>query len=122
MTRSTTLHVFTRLAAAATGLALFVTPAAAHAQSVTNAAQHPAPVKVTIDGQTYTDGLDTLPGYDDEACAAIPNIQYDFANDEIQCYSSSGDLLDTAHWTEWSRISSYQDWQDQQNAATKTPT
>ncbi len=37
-------------------------------------------ITVTIDGQTYHDGLDTLPGYDDEACTPIPNVQYDFAD------------------------------------------
>ena len=48
-------------------------------QGVTNPADHPAPITVTIDGQTYHDGLDTLPGYDDYACTPIPNVQYDFA-------------------------------------------
>ena len=54
-------------------------PRLAHAQGITNPAEHPAPITVTIDGQTYHDGLDTLPGYDDEACTPIPNVQYDFA-------------------------------------------
>ena len=39
-------------------VALFATPGAAHAQGVTNPADHPAPISVTIDGQTYTDGRD----------------------------------------------------------------
>ncbi|HEY6889187.1 MAG TPA: hypothetical protein VI300_15445, partial [Solirubrobacter sp.] len=109
-------------AAVAGVVALFAAPSAAHAQGVTNPADHPAPITVTIDGQTYTDGRDTLPGFDDEACTAIPNVQYDFANDEIQYYSSDGKLLDTAHWTEWARISSYADWKAQQGTKTPTPT
>ena len=104
-----------RVGGAVFGVALFGVNGAAHAADVTNPAQHPAPIKVTIDGQTYNDGLDTLPGYDDEACTPIPNVQYDFANDEIQYYDSQGELLTTAHWTEWSRISSYQTWVDQQH-------
>ena len=41
---------------------------------------------MTIDGQTYRDGADTLPGYDDDACTPIPNVQYDFADNQIQYY------------------------------------
>ena len=95
-------------------------PAAAHAQGVTNPAHHPAPVTVTIDGQTYHDGLDTLPGYDDEACTPIPNVQYDFASDQIQYYGSDGDAAQDRAWTEWSRISSYDDLEGA--AASRTPT
>ena len=115
-----------RLALLGCGIALFGVAPAAHAQGVTNPAEHPAPITVTIDGQTYHDGQDTLPGYDDEACTPIPNVQYDFASDEIQYYSADGELLKTAHWTEWSRISSYETWKEQQQAgqptATPTPT
>ena len=115
-----------RLALLGCGIALFGVAPTAHAQGVTNPAEHPAPITVTIDGQTYHDGLDTLPGYDDEACTPIPNVQYDFASDEIQYYGGDGDLLKTAHWTEWSRISSYETWKAQQQAgqptATPTPT
>jgi hypothetical protein len=115
-----------RLALLGCGIALFGVAPTAHAQGVTNPAEHPAPITVTIDGQTYRDGQDTLPGYDDEACTPIPNVQYDFASDEIQYYSGDGELLKTAHWTEWSRISSYETWKEQQQAgqptATPTPT
>ena len=102
-------------------------PAAAHAQGVTNPAEHPAPITVTIDGQTYHDGLDTLPGYDDEACTPIPNVQYDFADNQIQYYDSDGELIKTAHWTEWARISSYDDLEGaaagaDADAAPPTPT
>jgi hypothetical protein len=95
---------------------------AAHAQAVTNPAEHPAPITVTVDGQKYHDGLDTLPGYDDQECTPIPGVQYDFTQNEIQYYDSSGELLETAHWTEWSRISSYETWKQQQNAGTPTRT
>src|ERR1700743_3423354 len=103
-------------------VALLAVAPAAHATDITNPAQHPAPVTVTIDGQTYHDGQDTLPGYDDYACTPIPNVQYDFADDEIQYYDGDNNLITTAHWTEWSRITSYQTWVDQQQAAAATPT
>ena len=64
----------------------------------------------------YSDGRDTLPGYDDELCTPIPNVQYDFGENQILYYNSEGELLKTARWTEWARISSYQTWLDQQNA------
>jgi hypothetical protein len=111
-----------RVSGAVLGVALFGVPAAAHAQGITNPAQHPAPITVTIDGQTYHDGLDTLPGYDDYACTPIPKVQYDFPDDQIQYYNSDGDLIDTADWTEWSRISSYQTWVDQQQAGSPSST
>ena len=95
---------------------------AAHATDITNPAANPAPITVTIDGQTYRDGADTLPGYDDYACTPIPNVQYDFSNDEIQYYDGQGTLITTAHWTEWDRISSYQTWVDQQHAGTPSNT
>ena len=49
-------------------------------------------------------------------------MQYDFASDEIQYYGGDGDLLKTAHWTEWSRISSYETWKAQQQAGQPTAT
>ena len=106
-------------------VALLGLPAAAHAQAVTNPADHPAPVTVTIDGRAYSDGLDTLPGYDDEACTPIPNIDYDFDSNTINYYDNDGTLLKTARWTEWDRISSYAAWKAQHTAkptATATPT
>jgi hypothetical protein len=101
---------------------LLGTAPAARAQGVTNPAEHPAPITVTIDGHTYTDGRDTLPGYDDEACTPIPNVQYDFDDNQVQYYDSGGELLDTAHWTEWDRISSYQTWVAQHKSGTPTAT
>jgi hypothetical protein len=102
-----------RLVLAALALGLAAAPAA-QATDITNPAEHPAPITVEIDGQTYRDGADTLPGYDDYACTPIPNVQYDFGNDEIQYYDGQGNEVKAAHWTEWSRISSYQAWADQQ--------
>ncbi len=90
------------------------------ATDVTNPAQHPAPVTVTIDGQVYHDGLDTLPGYDDYACTAIPNVEYDFASNTVYYSDDEGNPLASAHWTEWSRISSYQTWVNQQAAASSS--
>lgn len=83
------------------------------AADVTNPAQNPDPIEITIDGQKYTDGEDTLPGYDDQACTPIPGVQYDFAANEIQYYDG-GELIATAKWTEWQRISSYETWKQQQ--------
>src|SRR5262245_62249137 len=94
--------------------ALFVAAPAAHGQGITNPADHPYPVEVTIDGQTYEDGRDTLPGYDDHLCTPIPNVQYDFADNRVLYYSGDGELLETSPWTEWSRISSYETWLNQQ--------
>ncbi|WP_147447542.1 hypothetical protein [Solirubrobacter pauli] len=108
-------------AAAVVGVAVLSAAPAAHAQGVTNPAEHPVPVTVTIDGQTFTDGRDTLPGYDDEACTPIPGVQYDFAQGEILYYDSDGNLLKTAKWSEWARISSYQTWVSQQKTPTPTP-
>lgn len=106
------------VAAAVVPLAIVAaSPASAGAADITNPAEHPYPITVTIDGQTYHDGEDTLPGYDDYLCTPIPDVQYDFADDLILYYDNQGDLLATAPWTEWSRISSYQVWVSQQQAA-----
>ncbi|MGN6723878.1 MAG: hypothetical protein ACTHJM_14815 [Marmoricola sp.] len=125
--RFRTLLVTTAIAVGVGGLVLLEAPGA-WAGDVTNPAQHPYPVTVTINGQTYHDGLDTLPGYDDYACTPIPDVQYDFADNEVLYYDDSGNLLATAPWTEWSRISSYKEWKAQQAGAgsssgpTKAPT
>ncbi len=71
------------LGLAVCGVALFGAASVAAAAEVTNPADHPAPVSVKIDGQSYSDGLDTLPGYDDYACTPIPNVEYDFAENQI---------------------------------------
>jgi hypothetical protein len=94
---------------------------AAQAQ-ITNPASHPFPVEITIDGQTYTDGRDTLPGYDDVACTPIPYVQYDFEENQIQYYDGDGKLVKTANWTEWARISSYDDWVRSKTKPKPTPT
>jgi hypothetical protein len=103
--------------AAVAPLIIAAAPGSAIAASITNPAQHPYPITVTIDGQTYHDGEDTLPGYDDYLCTPIPDVVYDFADNEILYYDDQGDLLATAPWTEWSRISSYATWEAQQQAA-----
>ncbi len=110
------------LATASSSLAIAT---AAFATDVTNPAQNPAPVTITIDGQVYHDGLDTLPGYDDYACTPIPDVQYDFGTNQIHYYDNNGNLLATTHWTEWARISSYQTWLKQHQTTTPpsaTPT
>lgn len=109
-------------AAVVVSAAVLSAPGAAHAQGVTNPADHPFPISVTIDGQTYTDGRDTLPGYDDQACTPIPYVSYDFASNAVLYYDSDGQLLKTAKWSEWSRISSYQAWLDDQKTPTPTAT
>jgi hypothetical protein len=107
-------------AAVVVPLAIAASPQAAGAAEITNPAQHPYPVTVTIGGQTYHDGEDTLPGYDDYLCTPIPDVQYDFADNEILYYDGQGDLLATAPWSEWSRISSYQTWLKQQQAGSNS--
>jgi hypothetical protein len=103
------------LSAVVLGAALLVAAVpAAQATDITNPAEHPDPITLTIDGQSYHDGADTLPGYDDYACTPIPNVQYDFADNQIQYYDDQNQLVKTAHWTEWERISSYETWVAQQ--------
>lgn len=120
MTRRASVLIAALGLGSAVAAALVGGASAAYAADVTNPAQHPAPVTITIDGQTYHDGLDTLPGYDDYACTAIPNVQYDFAGNEIDYYDDDGNLKDSAHWTEWARITSYQTWLNQQAAASSS--
>jgi hypothetical protein len=123
----TTSHPWARsarlgLSAAVLGAALLGAAPAAQATDITNPAEHPDPITLTIDGQTYHDGADTLPGYDDYACTPIPNVQYDFADNQIQYYDGQGELAKTAHWTEWSRLSSYETWVKQQEAGSPSST
>lgn len=104
------------LGAAVLGVSLFsATPA--FAAEVTNPADNPAPITVTIDGQQFRDGLDTLPGYDDYACTPIPNVEYDFSTNSIIYYDNDNQPIKTVKWTEWDRISSYATWKKQQQAA-----
>lgn len=107
-------------AASVVTLAIAATPTTAGAAAITNPAQHPYPITVTIDGQTYHDGEDTDPGVDDYLCTPIPDVQYDFADNEILYYDDAGDLLATAQWTEWSRVTSYSTWLAQQHSASKS--
>ena len=110
---------WTRLTIVAATTLLALAPAASAAPP-TNPAEHPYPIEVTIDGQTYRDGEDTLPGYDDVLCTPIPGVEYDFAANEIQYYDG-GEVVATAPWTEWDRISSYETWRKQQQGS-PTPT
>ncbi|WGL53365.1 hypothetical protein P5P86_05935 [Nocardioides sp. BP30] len=107
-----------QIALLATGLGLsaasLTLAPAAHATDITNPAQNPAPITVTVDGQQYTDGQDTLPGEDDYACTPIPGVSYDFADNEVIYHTDNG--TKTVHWTEWDRITSYQVWLKQQSA------
>lgn len=89
---------------------------AAHAD-VTNPADNPYPITVTgDDGLTYTDGQDTLPGYDDTACTYIPGAWFDFANNRVR-YPDGQSIP----WTEWDRASGYKDWKAKQAAAAPAP-
>jgi hypothetical protein len=76
------------------------------ANAVTNPADNPHPITVTgDDGNTYHDGADTLPGYDDEECTYIPGAWFDFANNRVR-YADGQSIP----WTEWDRASGYNDW------------
>ena len=89
------------------GLALLLIGVApvAHAD-VTNPADNPH--KITVkgdDGQTYVDGQDTLPGYDDEECTYIPGAWLDFDNNLVHYADGQ-----TIPWTEWDRSTGYKEW------------
>lgn len=106
------------LGAALLGGATFALAPAAHATEITNPSNDPAAyITFTYNGQSYTDGYDTLPGSDDYACTPIPGVTFDFADNEIDYPNGA-----TRHWTDWSRISSYATWKKQQDAASSTPT
>ena len=105
------------VSSAVAALAMALAPAsAALATDVTNPADNPAPITVTVDGETYHDGLDTLPGYDDYACTVIPGVSYDFAHNQIDYPDGQ-----VAHWTEWSRIPGYAVWVKQQQNKAPSP-
>lgn len=88
------------------------------ALAVTNPADNPHPITVTgDDGNTYVDGQDTLPGYDDEECTYIPGAYFDFAANRVR-YADGQSIP----WTEWDRASGYQDWLAKQNSSTTTDT
>lgn len=84
---------------------------------VSNPASNPAPITVTgDDGLTYTDGRDTLPGFDDEACTYIPGAYFDFQNNKVR-YADGQSIP----WTEWSRATGYQAWVAKNSAAAVPP-
>jgi hypothetical protein len=101
------------------GLGTLALAPAAHATDITNPADNPAPITVTVGGQSYTDGQDTLPGYDDYACTAIPGVEYDFADNEVIYHTDNG--TKSVHWTEWDRIAGYQTWKAQQSSPKPSP-
>lgn len=104
------------IAAALVAAGLTVIPAWS-ALAVTNPADNPAPITVQgDDGNTYHDGADTLPGYDDEECTYIPGAYFDFAANRVR-YADGQSI----HWTEWDRASGYREWLAAQNETT-TPT
>jgi hypothetical protein len=83
----------------------------AHA-AVTNPADNPVPITVTgDDGNTYVDGQDTLPGFDDIACTYIPGAWFDFANNRV--HYADGQSIP---WTEWDRATGYEAWLAAQSA------
>ncbi len=105
------------LGSGALAMALAIAPAtAAFATDITNPADNPYPITVTVDGQTYHDGQDTLPGYDDYACTVIPGVSYDFAHNKIDYPDGQ-----VAPWTEWDRIPGYKVWLKQQQTTHPSP-
>lgn len=109
---------FARLFAAAFVAAGLTVIPAWSALAVTNPADNPSPITVIgDDGNTYNDGADTLPGYDDEECTYIPGAWFDFANNKV--HYADGQWI---HWTEWSRASGYSEWLAKQNSNSNTNT
>jgi len=101
-------------APAAAGLAVLVLglAPAAHAD-VSNPADNPHKIVVKgDDGQTYVDGQDTLPGFDDTECTYIPGAWFDFAKNRV--YYADGQWIP---WTEWDRATGYKDWLAKQNSS-----
>jgi hypothetical protein len=107
---------FSKSAAAVLALALVAIPAWS-ASAVTNPASNPYPITVTgDDGNVYHDGLDTLPGYDDEECTYIPGAYFDFAKNLVH-YADGKSIP----WTEWDRASGYKVWLTNQKSSTAKP-
>lgn len=95
--------------------AIAISPAQA---AVTNPASNPHRIEVLgDDGQTYVDGQDTLPGFDDEACTYIPGAYFDFANNRV--HYADGQSIP---WTEWDRATGYSEWLAKQGQSTPTST
>ncbi len=104
-------------AAVAFAIALVAIPAWS-ASAVTNPAANPHPITVTgDDGNVYHDGLDTLPGYDDEECTYIPGAYFDFAKNLVH-YADGKSIP----WTEWDRASGYKVWLTSQKSSSSKPT
>lgn len=100
--------------AALLGLALAAPLAPAAHAAVTNPADNPHPITVKgDDGRTYTDGEDTLPGYDDVECTYIPGAWFDFDNNRV--HYADGQSIP---WTEWERASGYDEWKAKQAKGT----
>lgn len=101
--------------AAALTLAIISIPAWS-ASAVTNPAANPHPITVTgDDGNVYHDGLDTLPGYDDEECTYIPGAYFDFAKNLVH-YADGKSIP----WTEWDRASGYKVWLTSQKSSSSS--
>ncbi len=104
-------------AGVALATALVVIPAWS-ASAVTTPAANPYPITVTgDDGNVYHDGLDTLPGYDDEECTYIPGAYFDFAKNLVH-YADGKSIP----WTEWDRASGYKVWLTGQKGTSSKPT
>lgn len=109
-------------ALAALGLLVAATVLAAPAQAgVTNPADNPHKIIVKgDDGNTYVDGQDTLPGYDDEECTYIPGAYFDFDNNRVR-YADGQSIP----WTEWDRATGYKQWlakKSEGSTSTTSPT
>lgn len=102
-----------RASLAAAAMLLLVAPAA-HA-AISNPAAHPKKIVVVIDGVEYTDGQDTLPGYDDYSCGPIPNSWPDY--DANRMYFDTDNGVKYISWTEWDRLPGYATWLAKKNAA-----
>lgn len=109
----TRVKTVARASLAAAAMLLLVAPAA-HA-SISNPAAHPKKIVVVIDGVEYTDGQDTLPGYDDYSCGPIPNSWPDY--DANRMYFDTDNGVKYISWTEWDRLPGYATWLAKKNAA-----
>lgn len=106
----------TAAAASVLGLPIASVSFAPAADAITNPAQNPHPITVKgDDGNTYTDGEDTLPGYDDEACTYIPGAWFDFDNNRVH-YADGQSIA----WTEWGRATGYAEWKAKHDKPTQT--
>jgi len=112
MNRRITTVIRTSLVAGA--MMMLVVPAAQAA--ISNPAAHPNKITVVVDGAEYTDGQDTLPGFDDNSCGPIPNSWPDY--DANRVYYDTDDGVKFISWTEWDRLPGYSTWLKNHNAST----